>query len=63
MADLPEEFLLRMKGQVSDFDGFLKSYSQPPEKGIRVNTLKISVDGFKKISPFELEPEIGRAHV
>lgn len=56
MADLPEEFILRMKGQVSDFDGFLKSYSQPPEKGIRVNTLKISVDGFKKISPFGLEP-------
>lgn len=56
MIDLPEEFLSRMKGQVSDFDGFLKSYDLPPVKGIRVNTLKISVEQFKKISPFELEP-------
>lgn len=56
MNDLPQEFISRMKGQVSDFDGFLKSYDLPPEKGIRVNTLKISVGDFKKFSPFELDP-------
>ena len=40
----------------SGFDEFVKSYSRPPERGIRVNTLKISAENFKKISPFLLEP-------
>lgn len=55
--NLPEKFLQRMKAQLKDgFDGFLSSYSHPAVKGIRVNTLKISVEEFKKISPFFLEP-------
>lgn len=46
-----------MKEQLGDgFDAFLKTYDRPPERGIRVNTLKISVEQFKKISPFLLEP-------
>ena len=46
-----------MKEELGDgFDSFLKSYNNPPERGIRVNTLKISVESFKKISPFLLEP-------
>lgn len=40
----------------ADFPAFLKSYDRPCERGIRVNTLKISVAEFKKISPFLLEP-------
>ncbi|MDE5943542.1 MAG: RsmB/NOP family class I SAM-dependent RNA methyltransferase [Clostridia bacterium] len=56
MVDLPQEFLERMKSEVADFNGFLKSYLSPPEKAIRVNTLKIPVEEFKKISPFDLEP-------
>ncbi|MDE6868463.1 MAG: RsmB/NOP family class I SAM-dependent RNA methyltransferase [Clostridia bacterium] len=56
MNDLPKEFLSRMKSSLSDFDGFLKSYTLPPEKAIRINTLKIAVEDFKKISPFDLEP-------
>ena len=55
--DLPSEFLTRMKSELGDgFADFLKSYSRPPERGIRVNTLKISAEDFKKISPFLLEP-------
>lgn len=37
------------------FPAFLKSYERPAEKGIRVNTLKISAEQFEKISPFPLE--------
>ena len=55
--NLPEQFLKRMKIQLGrDFDKFLSSYSMPSVRGIRVNTLKISVPEFKKISPFFLEP-------
>ncbi|MDE7306591.1 MAG: RsmB/NOP family class I SAM-dependent RNA methyltransferase [Clostridia bacterium] len=58
MIELPEEFLNRMSRQLSkeSFDGFLKSYDLPVARAIRVNTLKISVENFKKISPFALEP-------
>ena len=46
-----------MREQLGDgFDEFLNSYSRPAERAIRVNTLKISVENFKKISPFLLEP-------
>ena len=55
--NLPEQFLKRMKIQLGrDFDKFLSSYSMPSVRGIRVNTLKISVPEFEKISPFFLEP-------
>ena len=55
--DLPSEFLARMKNELGDgFNGFLKSYDRPPERGIRINTLKISSEEFKRISPFLLEP-------
>ncbi len=56
MIDLPEEFLTRMKSLLKGgFDGFLKSYDLPPARGIRINTLKISVEDFKKISPVTLD--------
>ena len=46
-----------MQGELKEsFDSFLQSYNRPPERGIRVNTLKISAENFKKISPFLLEP-------
>lgn len=55
--NLPAEFLTRMRGELGEeFSEFLKSYGNAPERGIRVNTLKISVEEFKKISPFLLEP-------
>lgn len=52
---LPIEFEEQMKTQLGDeYDAFLKSYDQETCRGIRVNTLKISVEAFEKISPFEL---------
>lgn len=57
MIELPSKFLDRMKVELGErFENFLASYARPPYKAIRINTLKISVDGFKKISPFALEP-------
>lgn len=56
MVDLPEAFKERMKAQLgADYGAFIRSYGLPPCRGIRVNTLKISVEEFKKISPFALE--------
>ncbi|MDE5765878.1 MAG: rRNA cytosine-C5-methyltransferase, partial [Clostridia bacterium] len=44
-----------MKGVLGEsFSAFLSSYDRQPYKAIRVNTLKISVEEFKKISPFAL---------
>lgn len=54
--NLPIEFVERMKsGLGENFEKFLSSYDRPAEKGLRVNTLKISAEEFKKISPFSLE--------
>ena len=56
MTTLPAEFLSRMRAELGDnFGAFLKSYDSPAEKGLRVNTLKISAENFKSISPFSLE--------
>ena len=53
---LPVEFEQRMRALLkADFDKFLISYESPAEKGLRVNTLKVSVEDFKRISPFALE--------
>lgn len=53
---LPLEFVNRMSSLLGDeeFQQFLSSYDKPRFAGIRVNTLKISVDDFCKLSPFEL---------
>lgn len=57
MINLPPEFSARMRAQLGDgFSAFQESYLRQAERGIRVNTLKISVEQFKKISPFLLEP-------
>lgn len=55
MVDLPEEFIKRMKERLGNgFAAFLKSYQLPPARAVRVNTLKISPDVFKEISPLPL---------
>lgn len=55
---LPEEFLNRMNTLLGDieYNYFLNSYNSPRFYALRVNTLKISVEDFRKISPFKLEP-------
>lgn len=54
---LPEKFLARMKSILGDeYERFLNSYSLPPQRAVRVNTLKISPQDFSAISPWPLEP-------
>lgn len=49
------EFLFRMKSLLGDdFDEFLKFYETENLKGLRVNTLKCSVDKLKSLVDFEL---------
>ncbi len=60
--DLPRPFLERMKERLgSRFPAFLSSYGQPPRKGLRVNTLKLSAEEFRAISPFPLLPVLWAA--
>lgn len=56
---LPERFLQRMKERLGEeYPAFLSSYEAPPYKGLRVNSLKVSVEEFLKISPFPLGEQI-----
>ena len=48
-----------MKERLGDFPAFLASYEEPPKKGLRVNTLKISPEEFVRRSPFPLSPVEG----
>ena len=52
---LPQEYIDRMKELLKDeFEAFYKSYESDKLQGLRINTLKISVEDFLKISPFKL---------
>lgn len=55
---LPPEFLKKMEMLLgeNEYVKFLETYNQPRHFGLRVNTQKISVEEFLKISPFNLEP-------
>jgi len=54
---LPVEFLNKMKALLGDeeYAEFIESYNKPRHYGLRVNTLKIGLEEFLKISPFPLE--------
>lgn len=57
MIELPADFKERMRAELGGkYTDFINSYDRAPFKAIRVNTLKISPEEFKKISPFELAP-------
>lgn len=55
---LPKEFLEKMNKLLGDeeYEKFCESFSRPRNFGLRINTLKVSVEEFLKISPFRLEP-------
>lgn len=54
--ELPEAFVERMKSLPDfDFDRYIKSYDNPPFRGLRVNTLRCSAEHFEEICPFELK--------
>lgn len=49
MIKLPGEFLSIMQAELgADYDAFLQSYDMPAVKGLRVNTLKASIEEVKK---------------
>ena len=54
---IKEDFARKMKLLLKDdFEKFIMEYENEPYKALRVNTLKISVEEFLKISPFNLSP-------
>lgn len=55
--ELPREFLQRMQALLGgEYEAFVAGYAQPPVRALRVNTLKVSIDEFLKISPLKLSP-------
>lgn len=55
--NLPQKYLDTMKDMLKgEFKDYLESFNQNRLYGLRVNTLKISVEEFLKISPFKLKP-------
>ena len=57
MKNLPESYLENMKILLQDeYDQYLESFNNDRVYGLRVNTSKISVEEFIKISPFHLSP-------
>lgn len=54
---LPQNYLDTMKDMLKDeYDAYLESFEEKRLCGLRVNTMKISVEDFLKICPFELTP-------
>src|SRR4051812_23546932 len=54
---LPAAFLDKMKVQLQEqYPAFLASYADARYYGLRINTLKITVEQFLQVSPFQLRP-------
>ncbi|KNY26625.1 RsmF rRNA methyltransferase first C-terminal domain-containing protein [Pseudobacteroides cellulosolvens] len=55
---LPLEFLEKMKNLLGEeeYKLFMNSFEKPRFYGLRINTLKVSIEDFIKISPFKLTP-------
>ena len=57
LEQLPQEFLERMERMLGEeYPAFLQSYEEPRKFGLRVNTMKISVEEFRSLAPFHLTP-------
>lgn len=55
--NLPVAFVEKMKELLgNEFDSYIQCYEEKRWYGLRVNTKKISVEEFKKICPFHIEP-------
>ncbi len=54
---LPGEFLEKMRRLLgNEYEAFLECYDREPAHALRVNTLKVSLEKFREISPFPLGP-------
>ncbi|WP_028546431.1 RsmB/NOP family class I SAM-dependent RNA methyltransferase [Paenibacillus taiwanensis] len=57
MKALPTAFLGAMSSRLGEeYPSFMDSYHHAPYAGLRVNTLKMEVDQFKKLFPLPIEP-------
>ena len=58
MANLPEEFLARMRAQLGEeqFAAYLGAMDERPRRALRVNTLKLSPETFVNMADFSLVP-------
>jgi NOL1/NOP2/sun family putative RNA methylase len=54
---IPPKYLERMHSLLGDeFADFVSCFDRQPESGLRVNTLKLSVEEYLRLSPFALSP-------
>jgi 16S rRNA C967 or C1407 C5-methylase (RsmB/RsmF family)/NOL1/NOP2/fmu family ribosome biogenesis protein len=57
MTTLPPAFLERMQSLLgTDYPAFVACYDQPAHIGLRLNTLKLTPEKFRLLSPFALQP-------
>lgn len=57
MIELPQKFKDQMKDLLKEeYDDYIQSFNQDRFYGLRINTLKISVEDFLKITDFHLTP-------
>lgn len=57
--NIPDKFKERMQKLLgNEYDDFIAAYDERKAQGIRVNTLKIDIERFKGICPFELKAPI-----
>lgn len=57
MTVLSPDFLKKMQNLLGEeFEAFQACYLQPPARGLRVNTLKITPEAFQRIVPFPTDP-------
>ncbi|KXG75318.1 RsmF rRNA methyltransferase first C-terminal domain-containing protein [Thermotalea metallivorans] len=53
---LPKDFLKRMQGFMQEeYEAFVETYKENKVQGLRINTLKISVEDFLNFNPFHLK--------
>lgn len=54
---LPEAYALRMQAQLKeDYPAYIAALKQPPVRGLRVHTGKVSVEEFLRLTPWALKP-------
>ncbi|WP_349291542.1 RsmF rRNA methyltransferase first C-terminal domain-containing protein [Neobacillus sedimentimangrovi] len=54
--ELPKDFRDKMRDLLKyEYENFIKSYEDHKAQGLRVNTLKIDMEVFQKMSPFHLD--------
>lgn len=54
---IPAAYLQRMRKLLGDeYPAYLRSLDEKPKRGVRVNTLKCTVEEFLQVSPFALTP-------